>query len=89
MSAFCTLSIDASVVIAWMMLLGLVVNVERRKRDTRRGIDLSKPIQLMYDATEKWQRDWVNSYKGRWTKGEWTKRKHDQVNYYLTQLLTV
>ena len=70
-----------------------VVDIKRRKRDTRRGIDLSNPVQLVDDAMEKWQQDWANSYKGRWpyrikpSIGEWTKTKYGQVNYYLTQLL--
>ena len=64
-SAFITVS---TAVIKGMMPLGLVVDVERRKRDTRRGIDLSNPVQLVDDdAMEKWQQDWTNSYKGRWT----------------------
>ena len=41
--------------------------VERRKHDTRRGVDLSNSVQLVDDAMEKWQQDWANSYKGRWT----------------------
>ena len=62
--------------------LRLVVGMERRKRETRRGIDLSNPIQLMEDAVDKWQQDWTNSYKGRLTYrlipsvGEWTKSKY-------------
>ena len=61
-SAFRTVSTDAAVVIVGMMSLGLVVYVERRERDTRRGIDLSNPVQLSHDATEKWQHDLTNSY---------------------------
>ena len=43
-SAFHTVSTDAAVVIAGMMPLKLLVDVKGRKRDTRRGIDLSKPV---------------------------------------------
>ena len=38
---------------------------------------------------DKWQQDWANSNKERWTYrlipsiGEWTKKRHDQVNFYL------
>ena len=60
-SAFRTVSADAAVVITGMMTLKLVVDVERRKRD------LSNNVQLVEDAMEKWQQDWANSYKGRWT----------------------
>ena len=75
-SAFRTMSTDAAVLIAW------------------RGTDLSNPVQIEDDAMDKWQQDWANSNKGRWTYrlipsiGEWTKRRHGQVNFYLTQLLT-
>ena len=40
------------------------------------------------------QQEWANSNKRRWTYrlipsiGEWTKKRHGQVNFYLTQLLT-
>ena len=37
-----------------MMPLRLVVNVGRSKHDTRRGIDLSNPVQLVDDAVDKW-----------------------------------
>ena len=67
-SAFRTVLTDAAVMVA----VGLVVDVEMRKRDTRRDMDLSNPVQLVDDA-------WANSYKGSWTyrfipsKVEWTK----------------
>ena len=53
-SAFRTVSTDAVVVIAGMMSLQLVVNVERRRRHTRRGTDLSNSVQLVEDAMEKY-----------------------------------
>ena len=51
--AFRTVSTDASVVISGIMPLGLVVDVEKRKRGTRQGIDISNPVQLVEDAMEK------------------------------------
>ena len=77
-----------------MMPLKLVVDIERRKHDTRRASHLPNPVQIEYDAMDKWQADWANYNKGRWTYrlipsiGEWTKRRHGQVNFYLTQLST-
>ena len=62
-SAFRTVLTDAALVIAGMVSLALIV--ERRKRNTRRGIDLSNPVQLVDDAMKKRQQDWANSYKGR------------------------
>ena len=43
-SAFLTASADAAAVIAGMILLKPVVDLEKRKHDTRRGIDLSNPV---------------------------------------------
>ena len=47
---------DAAVVTADMMSL---VDVKRKKRDIRRGVDLSNPVQLVNDATDKWQQNWA------------------------------
>ena len=52
-SAFRMVSTDAAVVIAGMMPLGLVLDVERRKGNTRRGIDHSNPVQLLGRAMKK------------------------------------
>ena len=52
------------------------------------------PVQIAADVMHKWQQDWAKSTKGRWTYrlisniGEWTRRNHGHVKYYLTQLLT-
>ena len=51
-TAFRTVLTDEAVMIAVMMPLGLVVDVERKKRDMGRGIDLSNPVQLADDAME-------------------------------------
>ena len=73
-------------VIAAVMLLGLVMDIKKRKRDERRDIDLSNRVQLENDSMEKWQQDWANSYKARWTYRiipsieERTKRNHGQVD---------
>ena len=81
-------------VIAGMMPLKLVADTEKRKHDTRRGIDLSNPVQIVDDAMDKWQEDWANSNKGRWTYrlipsiGECTRRRQGQLDFYMTQLLT-
>ncbi|XP_060665638.1 uncharacterized protein LOC132797904 [Drosophila nasuta] len=46
------------------------------------------------ECLERWQRRWDRSPKGRWTHrlilniGEWNGRKHDQVNFHLTQVLS-
>ena len=92
--AFRTESTDAAVVIAGMMLLKLVVDVKRRKLNTRIGMDLSNFVQIVDDAMDEWQQAWANSNMGRWTYrlipsvGKSTKRKNGQVNFYQTHLLT-
>ena len=53
--AFRTLSTDAAVVIAGIMPLKLIVDLERRKYDTRKGTTLSIPVQIVDDAIYKWQ----------------------------------
>ena len=46
MSASHTVSSDAAVVIAVMMPLKLIVDVEKRKHNTTSEIDLSNPVQI-------------------------------------------
>ena len=68
-------------VIAKMMPLKLLVDIEKANHDTRRGIDLSNPAQIVDVAMDKWQQDGSNSNKRRWSyrlkpsTGEGTKRK--------------
>ena len=88
------MSTVAAVVLADIIPLKLVVDMGRMKRDTRGGIDLPKPVQILEDATDKWQQDCASFDKGRWTYrlipsiGDFTKRKQGQVNFCLTLLLT-
>ena len=84
-STFNTVSTDAAVVISGMIPVKLIVDIERRKHGTRRGIDLLNPIQIVDDAMAKCQQDWANSLPSIVNR---TQRKHGQVNFYLTQLLT-
>ena len=47
------------------------------------GTDLWNPVQIWDDAIDKWQQDWANLNKGRWTYklipsiGGWTKETTD------------
>ena len=77
-SAFRTVSTDAAVVIAGMMPLRLIVDIERRKHDSRRGTDLPKPVQIEDDAMDKWQQDWANSNKGQFQQVHTEHRRMDQ-----------
>ena len=59
------MSKDAAVVIAEMMPLKLVLDIERRKHNTWRGIDLSNPLQIVDDAMNKWKQNLAKANKGR------------------------
>ena len=52
-SAFRMVSKNAAVVIAGMMALKLVVDIEKRKHYTRRETNLSNPVQIVDDAMGK------------------------------------
>ena len=65
--AFCMVSTDAAVVIAGIMPLTLVVDIERKQYDTKGGEDLLKSVQIAEDDMDKWQQDCVNSNTRRWT----------------------
>ena len=60
-------STDAVMVIAGMVPLKLVIDIERRKHDKRKRTDLLNPVQIAEDAMDKWHQDWANSNKGRLT----------------------
>lgn len=50
--------------------------------------------RLRDESLQRWQRRWDGSTKGRWTHRlipnirAWVCRRHGEVNYYLTQLLS-
>ena len=49
---------------------------------------------MRQDSLQRWQEKWNASGKGRWTHrlipqvDHWVNRKHGEVNYYLTQILS-
>ena len=49
---------------------------------------------MRQDSLQRWQEKWDASEKGRWIHrliphvNEWVNRKHGEVNYYLTQMLS-
>uniref|UniRef100_A0ABD2WVD7 Reverse transcriptase zinc-binding domain-containing protein n=1 Tax=Trichogramma kaykai TaxID=54128 RepID=A0ABD2WVD7_9HYME len=71
--------------------LALLAN-ERSRIYLRRTEDAKKEERL--ETLRKWQEQWDRSTKGRWTHRlipnirEWVERKHGEVNYHLTQLLS-
>ena len=76
------------------MQSGILVNIARRKHLISRRTGLVHPDKVNDDVMNRWQHDKTSSTKGRWTYRlipnieEWTRRKHGQVNLYLTQFLT-
>lgn len=91
-SAYRTVSKDAVCVLAGMMPIALVVSEDEEcfaSRGTRGARRIARTSSML-----KWQRDWTNSSKGRWTHrlipsvSKWTSRPHGEVNFHLTQFLS-
>ena len=61
LSAFPTVSTDTTVV---MIPLKVTVDMEKRKHETRMLMNLSSPAQILDNAMDEWQQDWINSNKG-------------------------
>ena len=95
--AFGTVSDEAMCVIAGMMPLE-VLAVERKQlyeqwSSTPEEQKKNKK-NMRQDSLQRWQEKWDASDKGRWTHrlisrvDGWVNRKHGEVNYYLTQMLS-
>ena len=96
-SAFRTVSEDAVCIIAGMIPIQ-TLGEERKHLYQQRGVPRelreSQRKQLRLRSLLQWQVDWDASVKGRWTHrlipqvDNWMNRKHGEVNYYLTQMLS-
>lgn len=96
--AFRTLSDDAACVIAGMMPIEVLAVERKQLYETRRitASDERSELErtLKQDSIQRWQAKWDTSAKGRWTHrlipriDSWLNRKHGEVNYYLTQVLS-
>lgn len=98
---FRTVSDDAALVIAGMIPIDLLaleaqeIYAQRRQTtvDSQPEARIRKH-QARCRAIERWQRRWNSSTKGRWTHSlipdvrKWVQRRHGQVNFHLTQLLS-
>lgn len=91
-SAYRTISSEAVCVIAGMIpiCITLVEDAEcYQRRNTRHIRKLART-----DSLSKWQQEWDNTAKGRWTHrlipnlSTWVNRKHGEVTFYLTQFLS-
>lgn len=90
--AYRTVSHDAICVLAGMMPIGIIIKEDaecfelRETRGIRRNIRSASMV--------RWQRTWSTSTKGRWTHrlipevSRWVDRRHGEVNFHLTQLLS-
>ena len=81
------LSTDAALVIAGLMSLQMLVEVRRRKYLIHRRTGLVHPDQLIDDLTNRWQNKWT-SPRLILNIEVWMGKKHDQVNFYFSLLLT-
>ena len=96
-SAFRTVSDDAVCIIAGLWPIEILA-VERKQLDEQRSSILGEQEELKkimrQDSLQRWQEKWDASEKGRWTHrlipqvDNWVNRKHGEVNYYLTQMLS-
>lgn len=92
-SAYCTVSGDAAMVIAGILPIDLMAKDRRRRYQVRKNLSLPHP-EDEGEVTAEWQSRWDNSVKGRWTHRlipnieRWIQRKHGEVNFHLTQVLT-
>lgn len=90
-SAYRTLSTEAAVLLADTPPIDLLI--EERTELYRRGKEERK--RLRTEIIDRWQERWDNlEGKAAWTKElipdvrPWIHRKHGEINYHLTQMLT-
>ncbi|KAH8271483.1 hypothetical protein KR026_011507, partial [Drosophila bipectinata] len=98
-SGFRTISEDAALVIAGMVPIDLLA-AERQETELANMAQDSlsstsaKKREVRAISLTNWQRRWEESPKGHWTfrlipdVGEWTGRRHSQVEFYLTKALS-
>lgn len=96
-SGYRTTSSDAIEVLAGIFPLDLAAEerarlFERHQEDEHTRAQIKKEERQR--TLEAWQRRWSASTKGRWTHrlmpniGVWINRRHGDLDFYLTQLLT-
>jgi len=95
-SAYRTVSEPAVLVISGTIPIDLLA-VERQTqwRDpSRRSGDTATINSTRIQTMEKWQDRWDSELRGRWTArlipeiNKWVNRKHGEINYFVTQMLS-
>lgn len=94
-SAYRTTSQDAALVIAGVIPIDLLAQERKLVYQSRSELGTERAKSEARDRSlEAWQTRWQESDKGRWTArlipliAPWLQRKHGEVNYFLTQMLT-
>ncbi|CAH1720556.1 unnamed protein product [Aphis gossypii] len=89
-SAYCTVSGDAPGVIAGIAPLDLLAKERKQMYGERKQLNPTTDVNI----AAEWQNRWDGSLKGRWTHRlipvieRWTARRHGEVNFHLTQVLS-
>ena len=75
-----------------------ILALEREQLYEQRSSILGEQEELekimRQDSLQRWQEKWAAYEKGRWTHrlipqvDNWVNRKHGEINYYLTQMLS-
>lgn len=93
-SAYRTTSTEAALVISGLVPLHLLSR-ERERLFLKGEVQTRASREMERNRTvQQWQAEWEVSQKGRWTYklipniNMWIKRKHGEVNFYLTQILS-
>jgi len=92
--AYRTVSTAAALVVSGMIPAHLLAMEQQKRYISRReGIEFNEEEER--NATiRKWQEEWKNSDKGKWTVRlipdikQWLLRKHGNCDFHLTQMLT-
>ena len=94
-SAYRTVSEDAALEVAGVIPIDLLAQERKSVYQSRSepGVERAKS-EARRASLEAWQTRWQESNKGRWTArlipliAPWLQRRHGEVNYFLTQMLT-
>lgn len=93
-SAYRTVSASAVQVIAGMIPIDLVAEERLKLFEAKRNQNETTMEEIKDETFEKWQSRWNQETYGRWTAKLipniriWVNRKHGDVNYYITQMIS-